>query len=641
MKFRKTSFALLIILFFSSQIFSQDYEPTGTKLCDYICSYMERNNLKPKKQEIINSPNNNFPYNILITYKSTNINNNDNLIFLFKTEEAYENIDLIVKFCEQAKKVNCNITIALIYGSQYRIPRYRVTNGTDTFVRNLDSNKENFVYNINLKSNKNSISANAMGKSSPSWMIKNTFEAYINNNLTQDLPFYYLSQLSTYRFGVSNNLYSFSTKDIPTITTNFITDTFSKDTVYNVLSNIISSYGKFKTEDIDYHSIMFRIGKKTFWFSEYTIVKTILIISLLSLFFIFILSFVNSNLRNKAWVEIKKNWYTIPVTLFLSILGFYLAKGIYYLIYKGTPANPTAFGLVLFELCLGSALVSIFYLLLIGFYKDNYSERSLDFLVLMTTFVNQFLFCLVDISLFPLFMVICIMSILSLILRKNWIHILIFILMIVIFFPYILRLNELSDSSLTASYFRRGNIYIFWISCILLPIYLLMFRILTAIRQIITKKRIFILIISLTYIFIFTTLGIINTNISNKEDKIGTITHNTNVSRFDDIEVTYSDRRVFGDVIRTINFYSLEPAQFVKVSVKAGEKAPILYSEYDYTTDSNNISSFDVPYNPPQKMSFTYGTTDIPTIITVEALFLINKEKNEYKSLKKVINIGN
>mgnify|MGYP003309483618 CR=1 FL=1 len=92
---RKRIFILSCIIFtFSCVLFAQDYYPKGNKLCDSIFYYLERNNLTPEKQEIISSPDNNFPYNIVIKFNSNKLPCDDNLVICLKMEDAYENMDL-------------------------------------------------------------------------------------------------------------------------------------------------------------------------------------------------------------------------------------------------------------------------------------------------------------------------------------------------------------------------------------------------------------------------------------------------------------------------------------------------------------------------------------------------------------------
>lgn len=640
---RKRIFILSCIIFtFSCVLFAQDYYPKGNKLCDSIFYYLERNNLTPEKQEIISSPDNNFPYNIVIKFNSNKLPCDDNLVICLKMEDAYENMDLITQIAGQLYGRDFNTYIILIYGSSSTIPRRRIPNGTNVAVKNLHSSDNNIVLNVNLTSSRNTITASTMGKSSPSWMVKNTFQAYVNQHLTEDLPFYYLSQMSTYMFNFDSIIIPFSTRDIPTITANFKTNTFSKDQVFNVILEFINSYENSRNKEFDNHSIMFRIGNHDIWFTEYTIVKIILLISFLSLIFIFILSFVNSNLRNKAWLEIKNNWYSIPCTFALTIIGFYISKGIYYLANKSSPSETaTAFGLILLELIIASALVSTFYFFEMAFHRTSYGERSVDFLVLITTFINQFLFSLADISLYPLFMLSCIFAIISLILKRNWGHILMFILMILVYIPYVQRFFDLASSDTLRRYLQRSNSAIFSISAILLPIYLMWFRILTALRTKITKRRYYFIICLLTFVFIFSILTVINfTAFKNTKSESRIYTSEQNIN-YNDIELSYTDKNVFGDTIRTIHYKTTQPANYVKISVSSKDQNPILYSEYDYTTENPTTSSFDIPYDPPSEMSFTYGTTDIPTTIFVEALYLSNAEKKEYISRKKTITIGN
>ena len=353
-----------------------------------------------------------------------------------------------------------------------------------------------------------------------------------------------------------------------------------------------------------------------------------------------VLSFVNSNLRNSAWEDIRKDWYSSPITLILTIGAFYIAKGIYNATNKNAMAG-TPFGLVVFQILLSFALVSIFYWVEVSVRKKDYGEKSIDILVLLVTFVNPFIFCLSDISIFPLFMIICLCSTLSFILKKNWFHIILFVIMILIYLPYIILVYHTGDSFSLRFMISRSHTLIFALSFILLPIYLMWFRILTAIRKRITKKRHFAIIISSNYLLFFLLLIIPNytafggkqTNIS--YPKITTITENVDSK----IKVEHISKKVLGDSVETVYIETPMQADAILLQITGDTLIPVLYSDEEYTIDNTKTVSFKIPSYPPKQMTFSFGSTGSNFTIHAEAYYR-TPHFNQYDSYVKEIKSG-
>ena len=471
-------------------------------------------------------------------------------------------------------------------------------------------------------------------------MLSNGFDAFIQNGLSDYLPLYYLSNLSGSFFNSESYFSDFSNQNIPAISFSFKKDEVKDEVISNTITSYIDLYELSNKEDNDYHSLLYRIGNKKILFSEYSIIKALIIIMIISLFFIFILSFVNSNLRNSAWEDIRKDWYSIPITLILTIGAFYIAKGIYNATNKNAMAG-TPFGLVVFQILLSFALVSIFYWVEVSVRKKDYGEKSIDILVLLVTFVNQFIFCLSDISIFPLFMIICLCSTLSFILKKNWFHIILFVIMILIYLPYIILVYHTGDSFSLRFMISRSHTLIFALSFILLPIYLMWFRILTAIRKRITKKRHFAIIISSNYLLFFLLLIIPNytafggkqTNIS--YPKITTITENVDSK----IKVEHISKKVLGDSVETVYIETPMQADAILLQITGDTLIPVLYSDDEYTIDNTKTVSFKIPSYPPKQMTFSFGSTGSNFTIHAEAYYR-TPHFNQYDSYVKEIKSG-
>lgn len=586
---------------------------SGLELCDELFNILRRQDFNPQIQNIVSKGQNQFPYNIVIYNNNLPEKNNENLILFFKLEEAcnYRNIlfDTLTKLKEEA----INSTVIISY-NEFSIPQIESTiKGSQVFIVSLNSNVNNYVYLINLSAAKNSFICGSKGKTAPFWMVKNVFTAYANQQLTKDLPLYYLSQYSKYSFLHDELLQAFLSNDIPAVKLDFHLDFLSTykeiDKITNTILDLIDNYkNEFHTAN-DYHSFMFSFFNKSIWFSEYTIVKIILILTFSILFFVFFIGFINARLKNKAWTEIRNNWHAIPSTFTLLLAGFFAGKLFYFLANKIHPFSGTAFGIIILQILLSGALISIFYFFEMIFTK-SYSGKSVDFLILITTLNNLLLFTIIDISLFPIFFAISIAAIISLIVKKNWTHIVLFIFIIAIFTPYIFYIYNYTDYQVLRQFFMHSNWSCILLPLVLLPLFLMLLRIFADIKKRFTQKRIFAIVISSTYlfflIFFFTCNSILFTN-NKTSTPLAKIIPDDSIA----VETDYHDSLIFGNIIRSVKIKLPENTDFVEFTVSAQNENPVLYSDNEYEVTQKNTSSFLIPYNPPTELTFEYGSSDV------------------------------
>jgi hypothetical protein len=636
--FKKIFSFLVCLPLLICSLYAQIPSYQGRYTCEAMENFLLKQNYLPEKVELITNTSNTFPYSIAVNFAAKDSNNHDNLIICISMEQALHNQDIVKNILTDLRYRNFSSSVIFVYDLSRKLMRVRNYNGIENFLKTLESGKKNSALIIKLDANSTELISNSWNYSAPSWMISNGFDAFINNGLSDYLPVYYLNQLTGLVFNNESYFTDFSNQNIPAITFSFKSDDVQSEQISNTITSYIDLFELSENREDDYHSLLYRMGSKKVLLSEYSILKALIIIIILSLFFIFILSFVNSNLKNEAWKEIRKDWFTIPITLAITLFAFFIAKLIYNAVMKNNMSG-TPFGLVLFQILLSSALVSIFYWVEVSVRKKDYGERSIDFLVLIVTFVNQFIFCLADISLFPLFMVVCICSTLSLILKKNWFHIILFIIMILIYLPYVILVYNSTDSQSLRFFISRSYTLIFTVSLILLPIYLMWFRILTAIRKNITRKRHFAIIISSTYLLVFLALFIPNyTKFNGNKTRI---TYPKTITENDDsgtkIDVNYSTKDVLGQAVTTIEIQTPFSAEAVILQLTGDMVIPVIYSDDEYTIDSTKTVSFKIPSRPPQKMKFVFGSINTKYKIHAEA-FYKTADTNEYRSYVKEIN---
>ena len=465
-------------------------------------------------------------------------------------------------------------------------------------------------------------------------MVKTAFSAFAKLKI-EGIPGYYLSQYSKYSFLHDDVLQSFFEHNIPAVKINLSKSSFpdSSTNTYKFISQLIENCKNEETKSSDYHSLMLHFFRHTLWLTEYSIIRIVILTFFLSLIFIFTLGLLNSNLKNEAWKQIKNNWYTLPLTFLLSSLGFLLGKVIYIFFYNKSSGSGTVYGILILQILLSSMFVSIFFLLEL-FYHKSYGEHSVDFLMLISSFASQYLFCLFDLSLFPFFMIECIIAILAIILKRNWQHIVLLVFIILFFAPYIFGLYNLADLYTLRQFLITGKMQCLIIPLMLLPIYLMLFRIFTATKKRFSQKKVFLIIVSSTYFFFFMLLFILNAIFfSEKPEPAQQVKIIAIDEPADNMDISISDKKVFSDIVRTISLKFSKQPEAVVLLAESDEKNPILYSENDFAEIQPGKDYFLIPPNPPKEMTFVYGTEQKSSKITVELIYVA--EDNVYYSCTK------
>ena len=635
--FIKSLSILFLLIFLSNTLIAQNN-------CGKFFDFLEEKGFDPQVQLLTAGGSNNLPYNIIVNFSPKDIKNqsktSENLIILFNIDEAWDVRDNIVALLDLLNKQKYNSTVVFCYGSSLNIPRDNIIYGSEVFARSLNSDGNNHVYIFNLNSSKNSIISGSNGHHSPSWMLKDMFDAYSSARLTDGLPFYYISQTADFSFTTDKTFLAFLNYDIPCISGNIK----EAAKIESLAKSLILSFEESSLKPDDSHTFMFRIFGKRIWLSEFRIINAIIIIVLLGFLFIFCLGFINKNIRRDFWQEISTIWYALPIIYILTYCGFFAGKALYSLFVKASSQNYTVYGFFILELAIATLFVSAFYMANLTFQK-KYTTRSLDFLLLIDTFINLVIFTLFDISLFPIFLMIFLVALISFIFKRNWIHIILFVFLIIPFIPYINSLFEISDKESLHTLLVKSNTFPFLISLVLLPVYLMWLRILNSIKKRYAKKRVYASVLSAMFLFIIFSLVIINKlfysdkKLEAKEIEVAKTSSQDLLEKLD-FDLTWKDKRIFDDTIRSISIVS--KMQPVYVSVKINGKNPLLFSENDFTylpsqnPEENNTAEFLLPIYPPGRLEFNYGTDTGSQQIFVEEI-IFNEEDNKYYSINKSV----
>lgn len=633
---KKTIIAILSLILFKNTFFAESKPLTGLELCNRTWSFLSANKLKPVSNEIISSSENAFPYNIAINYKKKDSDSNL-LIITFKMEEAFEHQDILLSVIKHLSKQEFSSEILLLYGTEKLYPSYMTVNSADTYAKNLDTTTNNIVLNVKLSSSKNEILCGSNGNISPAWLFKNLYNAYKSQGLTKNLPSIYISQLYKYKFTENEILSAFLKNEIPAVNANFNAAETDSNTISLVINNFIDNYDDNKNASLDYHSIIFNFKNKTLVISESATVTIIIILLFMNCALVFILAYVYAGIKSRIWKDIKNDWYILPVTFILTLAGLYAGRGFFILFNPDLTRTKTVFSIVLLQISFAAAFNSIFYLIEIFFHKKLYTAHSIDFIILIMGSLNLIIFCLHDISLFMMFLFVLLINILCIIMKRNWFHIFMWFIMFLPYLPYLVLLYKYTDSNYLQHFLTYGKFEPLTLTFILLPPFLMFLRILTAVKKRFEGKLVFSIIISASYIFIVTSVILLNSLAFKKHSEIiqTTIFPTDNQEL---INVDYHDKNIYGEKVRTIRIKSKEDIEVVEIKVIGEKQNPVLYSDYDYETLTKSSSVFIFPSNPSRNLSVTFGTNNLACTILVEALYKTENE-NEFLSCKKSITI--
>lgn len=629
---------LITILLISLTLFPFFSQPKGVNLCDSVFDSLKKQKTHPQIQTLVSSSDNFFPYNIYMDFNSK-VETDQTLLFIFNQEDYLQNDHLFSEFLQYLKNsdFDFNIQILFSYGEKQKNLKDNIIYGQDIFLDTIDYKDNYTVIIFNLSADYNKIISSSNGKTAPAWLVKNLFEIIPYSNIDFSLPFYYVSQQFRYNFYNDRQLDTFLSQKIPSVKFNLKDNVLHED-IYKFLQSIINSYSFTTNKDFDQNFLVINLFGKSFCYSETLIVRTIILIILSFVFFLVIFFDVNAKLQKKAWKELKSIWYAIPSTFICIIFGCILGQVVYLPAENYLNSSFSIYFLYSFYLLFSFILCTIYYI-----FEETtnnfFSERAIDYLIVITTFVNQFIFLFVDVSLFPVFMLTCFFAILSILFKRNSIHIFLFVLMI---FPYVIYAHLLMDSAPLeeVKFFLTKNIKIIpTLSFAFCPIFLMFFRILTGNRRKFSShKALYIESVIIFSILLISCilLSSIRSNMiykKNQTEKISVLKADSSQS----ISIKITDNTIMNETIRTLYVdFDKEPEQ-ASIKIIGMNTLPVLYSDNSYVPISTTSIEFLLPENSSKNLIFNYGTNKKACTILVTALYstgIKNEFIKEYKTLQ-------
>ena len=642
MKIRQILCSILIFLF-CSLAFAKNSRLAGTELCSNVHSFLKKNNFSPVTQSLIVSGENTFPYNIIVTFEPEQNTSPDNLLFIFFQEDIPDNQEIIKESLKAIKNAEYPFTVTALfaYGEKQKFDKADMIYGTQVFLEALNTNLHYTAIIFNLEDCENTIETTSSGLSSPPNLIKNSLNLYQSQNINGHSPLILLSQISSYKFISNRILDNFFSYEIPAIELCLgkVPEEQKFQKVSEIIKNSAEMFSKTVYSGWEHHFLIFRLFGSFHIISESTILHIVIPTIFIWLLFIFILIFVNRRLKRHTWYTIGKVWWSVPLTYAILVASFFLSGMFFRNLETSVNFAGKIYGQLSLQIITALILCLVAYILIL-LINYGFDERAIDYLLVISCFINQSFFILADISLSPIFILICLLSLVALGIKNNILHFAVFLLMIAPLIPYGHRMISAADLQ-GLSNFLNGPKPSIIIPLVLYPIYIVLFRILTSIRS--QKKSIKAVIVhsSIMFTVIAGSLILLGTlrsaQLKDKHSEPPEIAYNPFGEEL--IDLSYTQKNIFGDVIRTIDITLPENCLLCDLLLTTDRVFPVLYSDNDFTSVSNNSVRFRIPDNPPRKMTFSYGAAMTACKITVSAI-MENESSGEYQFITKSIETG-
>ena len=643
MKFKRILCYILILLFcfFAN---AQNKAPSGIELCNQVHSFLRKNGFSPSSQTLVISGENTFPYNIIVTFTPEQNTSPENLVLVFFQEDVPQNQKIILESLRKIRDAGYPFTVRVLfaYGEKQKLEKADMIYGTRVYLESLNTNLSYTAVIFDLEGEACEISTSSNGLSSPPQLIRDSMNLYKSCGIGNKLPSFVLSQLSSYNFISSRILSSFFEYEIPAIklTLGGISEADKETVAENIITGFVNSFSKTTEISWEHHFLIIRLFGSWKLISENLILRFVTPTIFAWLVFIFLLIFVNRRLKRHTWYTIGKIWWSVPLTWLLLILCFFASGYFFRNVFTGLSDPAKIYGQLIVQISSSLFVTLAVYLLILNL-NYSFDERAVDYLIVISCFINQSVFILADISLSPIFIIICFLSLIALTVKNNYLHIAVFLLMIMPLVPYGHIMISTAELGQLSKYLATNRFINFVIPLVLYPVYIVLFRIITSVRT--HRKKMKFVIISTAVTFVLVTgalsiLGAVRVSAFNKRQTVSPkITLSTLGGELITLEII--DENIFDDTIRTVDISLKEECLLCDFTVTTKGSNPVLYSDNDYVNPSANIARFRIPNNPPEEMLFKYGADKTPCRITVSAV-IEGASEGEYLFIANTQDIG-
>ncbi len=643
MKTRRILCYILIFLFCSIAS-AQNKGPSGIELCSEVHSFLKKNGFSPYSQSLVISGENTFPYNIIVTFPAEQNTSPENLLLVFFQEDVPDNKELIKQCLKEIRegKYPFTVTALFAYGEKQKFEKPDMIYGTRVYLESLNTNLSYSAVILDLESEENEIETTASGLSSPPLLIKNSLNLYKNYGIGDKLPVFILSQSSSYKFISSPILGRFFDYEIPAIKLSLgaIPKEQKDKTACDVITDFVNLFSSITDNSWEHHFLIISLFGHYHLISERMILRIVTPTIFIWIIFIFLLIFVNRRLKKHTWYTVGDIWWSVPLTYVVLVVVFFISGYFYKNLFPHASYAGKIYGQLILQIIVSLFIILSMYLLILT-RNFTFNERSIDYLLVISCFINQSIFILADISLSPIFIAICLLSLLALYVKNNYLHIAVFILMIAPLIPYCHRMITASNLRELSEFITRNPKVNIVIPFVLYPVYIVLFRNIASVRTNRQKIRFMAISTAIAFMLVSTALillGVFRTSSLNKQQ----VTQpDISISPLGNelIEISVNDNMIFEDTIRTLDINLKEKCILCDVLITTEYLNPVLYSDNDYSNPSLNTVRFRIPDYPPEKMTFSYGAAKTPCRITVSAV-IEGTDDDNYYFISKSLAIG-
>lgn len=665
MKIKKFFIFFISFFIFLNSAFSKEENLKGYELSNAIYSSVSAKKYKAQKIQLSRTTEEKFPYNILITIQKTKTDINsafrefDTVLLAFTQEDIIKRMDFLSDLIDYNLNTdfNFNVQILLTACDKQELSGNESMTGSNAYCKLIEGTEGLCALCINLDSEKaNSITSGSAKKVCPLWLVKTATRCFKQNEIPVNIKG--SSFLSLYSLGIfqsSKRLSSYLSRNIPAAELNLTGSRLSDyelNSLFKTFLEQLASLSKFQS---DVHYIPVKISDSYYWIGEHITIVFLLILTTVSLAIFCDLGFIFRKKHSFKTLNTKRtvrSFYIIPVTIIILTLCLLFGQFVASLFYRTVFRNPLIILGIKFIISL--ILISFAYLFELKLHKRKFAFVY-EYMLMISSLLNIFIFSAIDISLFYLFTLIYLIIFISRFFKNTAA---IYFFLILSFIPYVLLITQVIVYSTPQQIYPLlfGNVVSNLIlSCAITPFCLMLLRIYILIAKNSAKgmkntqnkaiseldkinrklKKRF----QKTYAFIqiltilFFALIII---LASRELRIQ-FSRNIELRRQNGIieespeanllKASYTDSNYYGGTIRKIFINAEKKPLRIEVFVTGQTDNPVFYTAYTYSqTEKSNQVQFDLPDYPPEKFEISY-TPDNSVLSTVD-IFAYYDEKD-------------
>lgn len=652
MNFRKIILILLTLFLSLSSLFSSEKASVhGKALSDEVYNELKAAGAKPEIESIVTSLPNQFPYNVSCSFKSKAGTENSektesslHATILVPQEEAVENPDLVKKLVDAFSDGNlfCDTKLVFIYGSSTYSEKQNYVNGYEKYLQNTEIS-DSFYFVVTKNGNTTAFESFSSRQSSSSVLVASVFNSFIENKVPLSNSFF-ITQMTFLPLFTCPDLDCFFAEG-----KDCIKITFSDG---ESIDNIVKTARGFVSEKLgginDNHSIFMKVSGHLIKLSELQTLYLFFFAIIITLVILFGFSIVNNNFGFRSWKKISKIWHYPFAAFFICGLTFIFFR-------KGWTFSMNRFGLstsiLVFLVCALAfifVIESIIAVTLVNFPLD-YKRHTIDYLILYSVSIEMYLFSISDISLLPVYFALFLFSLIPVFIKTTYISMLQLVLFHIPLYPWLKTLFSQADQTLLENTVYYGKLFPWVLAMNLTCIFLVWFRILASLNFHLYKKNtpvskklnlslgivVGCLAVNSLMFSLFFAKPFSEKTSSVNETQVSSV----KVKAKDDISISYKDKKLFGETIRTLKIKTTREIVYAELQVTGKTASPVIFSDNDNILVHNRTTEFLIPSYPPQNMEFSYGTDPSNDTAVIMTCWFYDEESGSLEQNQKSIMI--